>query len=245
MNFLYLDVGNSRTKIAVFEESHWKVIKVFDRRQKKELIQMIKDSNSIYDKILVSCVVKSVKDELVEVCPNNKLFLFSNSDIPPNLISYESASTMGVDRFIASYGAWSLQGKSACIVVDAGTACTIDYMDANGIYQGGVIMPGLKTLEDGLLLSAQALPPAERFVPDEWPPKTTMTALQWGILGSFLAAIEAHVWRFLDINKKAGIWVTGGDASLIHPLLKLKTEINEKLVFQGLHSLYLRRNSSR
>lgn len=242
MKNLYLDIGNSRTKIAVWEEPNWRIINIYDRLQTNELAGFIKDRHASYGKILISCVVKELAGMLAEVCPEEKLLFFANQDITHRESSYDSTATMGVDRFISARGAWA-QNKKPAIVIDAGTACTIDYMDANAVYQGGVIMPGLKSLEDGLLTSAKALPPVSRSLPSEWPPKTTHTALQWGIMGSYLAAIDSHTNRFRTTDNQAVVWLTGGDAQLIGPLLKTNVVMDEMLIFKGLRALLLKSHS--
>ena len=139
--------------------------------QSGKVVRYLKESQSQYSRIIVSSVVQRVNAEITAVCSSEKLFLFKNKHIPVGRISYESYEVMGVDRFLAATGAW-MQSRSAVIIIDAGTACTIDYADQEGVFQGGVIMPGLKALEQSLLHKAPALPAIENYtIPDEWPPK--------------------------------------------------------------------------
>ncbi|MEX2640586.1 MAG: type III pantothenate kinase [Balneolales bacterium] len=236
MNSLYLDVGNTRIKLAVCTDQEWRIIHIFDYAERDALLSMIRDNHIYYHRVLVSSVVTPVAGLLTEACPREKLFIFTNEKIPINRISYDSHSTMGVDRFLAANGAW-IQCRRSCIVIDAGTACTIDYIDKNGVFQGGVIMPGLKSMEGELLRSAKALPVIERSIPDEWPPKSTQTGLQWGLFGSYLFALEAHLQRFLKMDKRAVIWLTGGDGRLMTRVITPEIRLDEFLVFKGLKSL--------
>lgn len=237
MKNLYLDAGNTRTKIAVFQKDEWKLVHIFDHSQSEEFFRWIEQNHSGYNEILVSSVVEPLADVLLATCSAEKLRFFNNRHIPGNRINYESYATMGVDRFLAAAGAWS-RNRNACIVIDAGTACTIDYMDQQGVFQGGVIMPGLKSIEDELARSAKALPAVERIIPDEWPPKSTKSALQWGIFGSFMSAVEAHVRRFRSLDHQAEIWLTGGDAGLIKHLLPPEVILDENLIFIGLKQVF-------
>ncbi|MEX0772156.1 MAG: type III pantothenate kinase [Balneolales bacterium] len=236
MNTLYIDIGNSRTKIAVYKEQEWEIIRIIDRSHGADLIKLVEQNHSQYNEIQVSSVLKAVADDLTVACPADKLRMFTNKKIPHDRISYDDHDTLGVDRFLAATGAWS-QNHKACIVVDAGTACTIDYVDQKGVFRGGVIMPGLKSIEGELVNSAGALPPVERIIPDEWPPKSTKTGLQWGIFGSYIAAIEAHMNRLLKHNGNVETWLTGGDAELIKPLLSSEVIWDENLVFYGLRHM--------
>lgn len=236
MNILYLDIGNSRTKIAVYKEPKWERIRTLDCSHYEEIKALIEQNLHDYDVIHIASVLKDVVEGLITEFPVEKIIPFTNDHIPKDRIIYESRATMGVDRFLAAYGAWSQRGNS-CIVIDAGTACTIDYIDQRGVFQGGVIMPGLRTMEAELHKSAKALPAVERIIPNEWPPKSTRTAMQWGVYGSYIAAIEAHIYHFVKNDGNAEIWLTGGDAELLKPLLPSGIAVDEFLVFKGLRNL--------
>ncbi|MEX0779486.1 MAG: type III pantothenate kinase [Balneolales bacterium] len=238
MKPLYIDIGNSRIKIAVYKEPEWEIVNIIDRSRSADLVKLIERNHPYYSEIHVSSVLKAVADDVVAACPAEKLYFFTNGKIPDERISYENHATIGVDRFLAATGAWS-QTHNSCIVIDAGTACTIDYIDKQSIFQGGVIMPGLRTIEGEFANSAKALPPVDRIIPNEWPPKSTNTALQWGIFGSFTSAVEAHMKRFLEYDEHAEVWLTGGDAGLLKPILPSGITRDDNLIFKGLkHMAY-------
>jgi len=124
---------------------------------------------------------------------------------------------------------------SGVIVVDAGTACTIDSMSGEGVFNGGVIMPGLSAWENGLRQCTPQLPAVERALPSTYPGKTTHSCLQWGLLGSFTAAIQYHLERLRQQYESGTVMITGGDAKdLLSPLEIPENNHDSLLVFRGM-----------
>ncbi|MFO8028298.1 MAG: type III pantothenate kinase [Cyclonatronaceae bacterium] len=159
----------------------------------------------------------------------------NGSHLTPGTHCYRTPETLGIDRYLACLGAWSNDEACPVVVSDAGTACTIDAMDAGGVYHGGVIMPGLQMLIDTLGRGADGLFPVSPRLPDHWPPGSTTAALQAGTAGSYLAAWEAHVRRTRDLFPDARVWLTGGDADFLEQSTDIECLRDDFLVFEGMH----------
>ncbi len=192
---LYLDAGNTRVKAARWNGSGWESASEWE-------------ADAAQGRAVGVAVVASARDRWPLV---RWLRL---EDVPAARMGYGTPQTLGLDRFAACAGAWAASGTDV-VVVDAGTAVTIDHMDAAGVFRGGVIMPGLRLFEDSLQRHAPALPAVERGLPASWPPASTADALRWGLTGSWIAAVSAHVDRFRAERPHAEVWVTGGDAALL------------------------------
>lgn len=164
----------------------------------------------------------------------------TGSDLSPGMHRYFTPDTLGIDRYLACLGAWSRDEATPVVVSDAGTACTIDAMDAGGVYHGGVIMPGLQMLIETLGGGADGLFPVSPRLPDHWPPGSTTAALQAGTAGSYLAAWEAHVRRTRDLFPDARVWLTGGDADFLEQSTYIECLRDDFLVFEGMHHWLMR-----
>ena len=152
--------------------------------------------------------------------------------------SYRQPRHMGVDRWVAMIGAWSELG-SACLIVDAGTAVTIDALDDDGQHIGGQIIPGV-------MLMAAALSKETSDIPDV-PQRTgaftagmrmfssdTAKAVASGTQNALVGAIERAVRTLKSNGYDPTIILTGGDGSRILKSLDETPLHRPHLVLQGL-----------
>ena len=142
--------------------------------------------------------------------------------------AYERPETLGSDRWAALIGARS-RSRGDCLVVCTGTATTIDHLDAEGIFRGGLILPGLHLMRASLARNTANLSLAEgRFCAE---PRSTADAITSGCLFAQCAAI-AH--RFAALPAGAGCLLTGGAAAVIAPYLSIPHVLEENLILDGL-----------
>ena len=156
---------------------------------------------------------------------------------------YRNPEHLGVDRWAAMIGARAAT-SSACLVVDAGTAITLDALDPRGVHLGGQIMPGLRLMSESLGCSTSDLPLVNTNTlvidPDASPFATsTNDAIAKGILGAVAGSIERSL-QFLRAAKAdvdVDVILTGGDAAIIQHHLHQATELRPHLVLEGLACL--------
>jgi type III pantothenate kinase len=231
----YIDIGNSFIKIASHDGNEWKVMIRAPHSQLKDVLELVKFQIDGGMSFLACSVVKKLAEAFNDQF-GNKIRFVEKSDISSNELNYKTPETLGMDRFVACYGAHKLAGSSV-IVVDAGTATTIDLMDDQGVFHGGVIAPGIALMENAISDYAPSLPKVDRSLPEEFPPKSTKEALMWGITGSYLSSVKAHLIELRKIHKEAHIWITGGDAEVLMQLKDLKFSYHPNLVFEGLRQM--------
>ena len=149
--------------------------------------------------------------------------------------SYAEPQRLGVDRWLALLGAWQIQ-QSSCCIVDCGTAMTIDVLDDQGQHQGGLIVPGLMTMQTlardtGDLAQYQS----GIVVIDELPllAKESRQAIQ---LGAFYALIGCINYVRQQWEKPLPLLVCGGHAEILLPLLTQPYQHHDDLVLQGLRA---------
>ncbi len=139
-------------------------------------------------------------------------------DIPLRLRhSLDDDSTVGVDRLLNAYAAFD-RAKQACIVVDAGTAVTVDFVDGEGVFQGGVIAPGVRMMLDALHQHTHALPSISFETPDPGRGpfgKDTTHAMRLGVRSAVVGLVRDVTERFAEkYGAYPQIVATGGDAGL-------------------------------
>ena len=142
---------------------------------------------------------------------------------------YNIPERLGVDRWCALIGAWAMFRK-ACVVVMAGTATTIDTLDAQGNFLGGDILPGVGMMQGALARGTAALPFAEgRYVSY---PRGTDDAIVSGVLEAQAGAVERVYARLRDPE---GLCVlSGGYSEGIIGCLVVKARLAQNLPLEGL-----------
>lgn len=130
--------------------------------------------------------------------------------------SLDDAGTVGMDRLLCAFGAFA-RAKQACIVVDAGTAVTVDFIDGEGVFHGGVIAPGLNMMLQALHEKTAKLPLVE--FPGAQPPspqpfgKDTRQAMVLGVTNAVRGLVHYTAERYAEFfGAYPQVVATGGDA---------------------------------
>ncbi|MDR2240393.1 MAG: type III pantothenate kinase [Zoogloeaceae bacterium] len=147
---------------------------------------------------------------------------------------YTEPARLGDDRWAALIGARALHGR-ACLVVCAGTATTIDALDTEGNFQGGLILPGVALMQSALAANTAQLPLAEgRFT---HLPRNTADAIVSGCLHAQAGAVErmfAHMFTHAAAAPDALCLVSGGAADEFFDLLNVPKRRVDNLALEGL-----------
>lgn len=191
-------------------------------------------------KIMISSVSKRL-DDMMPMFDGFETYILRGTDKLPFKISYETKETLGPDRVAAIAGAISLYGaKRNMLVVDMGTAITLDYYDAgSNTFKGGNISPGLRLRFKSLNDYTSKLPlvglgdgyKCKKITLG----KNTYQAIQEGVMQSVRLEIEGYR-RELEYKtkKKILLVLTGGDSIYFHSSTKNCTFAPENLVLRGL-----------
>jgi type III pantothenate kinase len=127
----------------------------------------------------------------------------------------EDPSTLGHDRVLCALGAYA-KAQQACVVIDAGTAITVDFVDGEGVFHGGVIAPGLRMMLKALHEQTSALPLVELSQPDPARGpfgRDTRHAMLLGVRAAAIGVVHLLIDRYAEFYKAyPQIVATGGDA---------------------------------
>ena len=147
---------------------------------------------------------------------------------------------VGADRLVNAVAAHSRFG-GPLIIVDFGTATTLDVIDADGNYAGGVIAPGINLSVDALYMASALLPRVHIRKPDTVIGKATVPAMQSGIFWGYVAMIEGLVERIRgEYGVVLPVVATGGLAPLFAESTDVIGEIDRDMTIRGLEEIYAR-----
>ncbi len=153
-------------------------------------------------------------------------------------LSYKVAdpSFIGADLVINAFGAWK-KYCSSCIIIDLGTATTIQFVTSQGCFEGAVIAPGIKTGASQLFEQAALLSEIEITAPHNLLGTNTRDALLSGIVQGHAFMLESYIQRlkllYFDHQNIKTI-ITGGIADLLKPLVPSIDLVDKTLTLDGL-----------
>ena len=158
-------------------------------------------------------------------------------------IDYDDPTRIGVDRLAAAAAAHrAAPAGRAAVVVDAGTALTVDAIDAKGTFRGGAIAPGLRLGLNALSAGTSFLPQVELAATTPLLGKNTADGLRSGVLHGSAALVEGLCTRMAAaLDSPVAVFLTGGDAPLLQPHIAAVHTCGPNLVLRGLAFAYRQR----
>jgi len=151
---------------------------------------------------------------------------------------YIDPAEVGADRLVNCAAAHTIAGGAA-VAVDLGSAVTVDAVSADGAFLGGAIAPGLPSLRAGLRSAAPALPEWVREAPRADLPRSTLQAVNWGILHGLAGMVDRLIAKVSEcVGDGAPVYLTGGDADLVAGLLSVAPVVVPHLTLDGVRILY-------
>ena len=245
MKALLMDVGNSRIKWGVLDDGEIRRTGHISQQRIREngLQALTTKIPRRVDEVFVSNVAgTSFATRLSGVvgmhCDCDVKFARSERSGWGVTNGYTQPRRMGVDRWVAMVGAWG-EIKSTCLVVDAGTALTIDAIDAEGHHLGGQIIAGVATMADALATVTSDIPrvkpaPGREASDLGMFAHNTAAAVREGAHAAVAGAIDRAIRALQSNAYEPEVILTGGDASRILNALGDTPVHRPHLVLQGL-----------
>ncbi len=233
-----IDIGNTKIKVAVFEQDT-----IIDKEitDVSGLLICIEKKLKKHKKI-TSSVVSSVSNcpkEALELLKNNtELLIISQETQFPFQNNYETPLTLGLDRKVLVSGAVIKFPNQNCLLIDAGSCITYDLVDANSNYFGGAISPGIQMRYRALHNFTAKLPLLEKEYPIQIIGNTTNQSIHSGVVNGILYEIEGFISDYLREYKDLTIILTGGDAEFLAKRLKSTIFANSNFLLESLNTLY-------
>ncbi|MFT5423514.1 MAG: type III pantothenate kinase [Phycisphaerales bacterium] len=224
-------VGNTRTRVGVFHHAELTESSAMPNSEIESVVAhvsaLLEKLDAADDPVVVIASVKpSVSGPLVKAIKAvggatvYRVGGAGGGDLPIHInhtLDDEGAKTVGQDRLLNALGAFGRTGQ-ATVVVDAGTAVTVDFVDGQGTFCGGAIAPGLNMMLDSLDDHAENLPRVTFEAPPEDQPfgVNTPAAICLGVSGMIQGLVRALTERYaLSYGGYPQIVATGGDLGLL------------------------------
>lgn len=230
---LIVDIGNTFVKVGVYCQGEILTQGQYVALMDKDLDELL--GGRCAERAIVSSTRKKV-EEISEVVKRHTLeMLIFDADTPvPILNDYLTPKTLGRDRLAAAVGALKLYPNRNLLVVDCGTAITIDLVTKDGCFRGGCISLGLSSRFEALHEYCQCLPLLEPSDKECLIGRTTHEAIEQGVLNSVQFEIEGYVERLSSEFDELCVIFTGGDAKFFVKRIKNAIFAECNLVFAGL-----------
>lgn len=161
----------------------------------------------------------------------------------PIPVDLDNPGQVGVDRLLAAFATLEHEpDRCDRIVVDAGSAITVDRVSSEGVFEGGAIFPGLGMMGAMLARQTDQLPEIGRIAAADLPPvvgRSTVAAIQSGLYWGTVGAVRELVRRMsAEAGERVPVFVTGGDGGLLAPPLGLSVRHVSNLVLDGIVATY-------
>ena len=244
---LVIDIGNTNITLGIYNNDS--LLETFRLASDKDLSLveyevLLKTLCKEYE--INDCVIGSVVEELSPILKKASDNVFNidsfliNADVDFGLkIGLKNPKEIGADRIANAYGAKN-KYSLPLIVVDIGTATTFDIVSKDGVFLGGVIMPGLNLQFKSLSSNTSKLPRINAGISEKAIGDSTENALLSGIMRGSACAIEGLIHQCeLELGEKATIIATGGQSRLISEyMIRSFDYIDPSLTLEGLKLLY-------
>lgn len=232
MNLIF-DIGNSSTKVAVFD-SYKKLISLRTRLFNSEKIEKTFAPYKI-DKAIISST-RVIPDFIFDLMTVNIpiVHIVSYKSKLPFRNEYETPETLGTDRIAAVAGAHLLFPGQEVLIIDAGSAVTYDYLSGNS-FKGGNISPGLAMRFKALHKFTGKLPLVSTTDKYSATGKSSIGAITAGVINGLIYEINEYIRTFKNGNPSSKVILTGGDSGYLKGKIAYDVDFIPELVIDGLN----------
>ena len=237
MNNLVIDIGNTALKYAIFGDDDSMLCN--GRIENHADIQPIKNDCNIFhpDNAIVASTADLSEDVIssIMVLTPHTLTLDHNTPVPIENL-YHTPQTLGTDRLAAAIAAYN-QTHSNTLIIDIGTAITIDFVNADGQYLGGNISPGMHLRFETLHEHTAHLPLVSHEGAKPEFGVDTETAIRCGVINGINYEIQGYISEFSLKYHNLCIFLTGGDQIYFDEAIKNRIFADKYLVLKGLNEI--------
>lgn len=240
---IFADIGNTSIVAVKKVDLNWEKIFKSETGDPEKLRGWL-DSLPRGESVVFASVRKNVTDVVLEFVDKLKIDQITKNGFTEIELNYDTPDTLGIDRVLVCIGATAITGKNV-VVIDAGSACTIDMMTADRIFRGGVIMPGLFAQQTAMQQLLPDLPVVEIDIPGNFPGRSTAESIQWGLSGGYIKTIESFARHYKHEFERVEFFITGGDGPFVQKWIDpgFQCKFRPDLIFEGMEELMKIRNN--
>lgn len=229
---LLLDAGNTRLKWAVVENDVWLEQGHLAYADLSRLTQVVRAGDACFIASVVKQDLAEQIRELLGASGGIPRWLETEAQFQDVQNSYANPRQLGVDRWMGLIAARKRR-RDPTLVVSIGTAMTVDALSAEGVFLGGLIVPGFELMQASLRQGTAGI--AEGMGTWQAFPRCTADAVQSGLVAALCGAIQQQYARLSEMTGvKAHCLMTGGGVPMLLPHLSLTAEQAPALVLEGI-----------
>ncbi len=246
---LLFNIGNTSLTYGLFDHQiislkRFPITGLSEQEDIKKLCYTLLENNELSIGQITGCVLSSVVPEktpllqkaLKSIFSIKLLYISDKTEWGFDCSAY--TGILGTDRLLCCQGALA-KYEPPFIVIDCGTATTLNVIDESGAFIGGVILPGVLTGIQALAEKTSLLQPITISAPNSVIGKNTVECMLSGAVFGTAAQLEGLVMRIQrEMNKEVGVIITGGNADVIIPHLSLSLNYEPDLLLEGLVMQY-------
>ena len=230
---IVVDYGNTSAKVGIFKDEHLHDKHLF---QNPAALRAFLESYHA-ENIIVSSVSHPAGEMLSwSVARGEKISLSHQLPLPIKIL-YVTPQTLGVDRIAAVCGAVEIFPNQDCIVIDAGTCITYEFIDHNANYYGGGISPGIAMRFEAMHRFTSRLPLVQPTLLAPLVGDSTETSMQSGVINGVRAEVEGIIQKYIDQYPNLKTVLCGGDVAFFENQLSQPLFVAPDLVLIGLNRI--------
>ena len=234
---LIIDVGNTRTKFAIFSEKGMEYITTRGREEVLEVIEQLLARFNSLESAIVATVGEFPEKAMQLLQQKLKVLVLTNHVKVPFINKYTTPKTLGVDR-IALVSAAAVQFPARnVLIIDAGSCITYDFLTSDNHYLGGAISPGVGMRYKALHTFTANLPLLTPTLPNNPIGHNTESSIHSGVVQGVCNEIDGFIELYHQKYPDFTIILTGGDAHLLRDSLKNSIFANPNFLLEGLHHI--------
>ncbi|MDD3742995.1 MAG: type III pantothenate kinase [Lentimicrobiaceae bacterium] len=237
MHFLICDLGNTRTKVALYHNDQLTELFILNETSPESFAHLLTNAKfNRIDAAIVSSVSHDTTPYLNLINAPRVVTLTEHTSLPLTN-EYSTPATLGNDRIAGAVGAAALYPGKDILVVDLGTAITYDFVEKGKIYKGGSISPGISMRFKALNAFTMRLP---LLTPAHDIPligTNTAGAISSGVMNGCLTEVYGTIEAYRKLYPKIIIILTGGDLIYFEKMLKNNIFAHPNLIVWGLKQI--------
>ncbi|MGB6269020.1 MAG: type III pantothenate kinase [Olleya sp.] len=232
---LVIDVGNTRTKLAVFSKNSMVNHEVIETTKALRSLKDFKKNNPKVNSAIVSSVGHLDNKTLQYLKKQFKLLELNHETPIPFTNLYATPTTLGIDRIALVCASVQQFLDKNVLIIDAGTCVTYDFITDKNEYLGGAISPGIRMRYKALHNQTANLPLLETEIPEHFIGNSTTTSINSGVVNGILNEIDGIINQYKSKYPDLTIILTGGDANFLSKQLKSSIFANSNFLLEGLN----------
>ena len=232
---LIIDIGNTRTKAALFENKACQAFKIYN-----SLRDLLNDPDFFKNaqKAIITSVVSGQENEYELLNTMIPVIVFTTNTPIPIRNLYQSSATLGSDRLCASIAGFELYPNRDVLSIDAGTCIKYNFVNSQNEYLGGGISPGLTMRFKALEYFTSKLPLVE-FDLKNHPliGNNTQNSIISGVINGSISEVDGIISSYKVQYPQILVLLTGGDSEFLAKQLKNSIFTHQNLVLKGLNHI--------